>query len=112
MMEALCHTIHEVGPHAEKQLEEVEYLAEDLNRLSSKVRKAGIRIASALATIVCALLLVFSAGLRAQEFRATISGTVTDSSGAVVPGASIEVKEISTGTVSKTTTDAAGQYVV
>jgi Carboxypeptidase regulatory-like domain len=60
--------------------------------------------------IVCTLFLV-PAGLRAQEFRATISGTVTDTSGAVVPGASIEVKETSTGTISKVTSDAAGQYV-
>ena len=50
--------------------------------------------------------------LRAQEFRATISGAVTDPSGAVVPGAQIEVREISTGTINRTTSDAAGQYVV
>ncbi len=64
-----------------------------------------------LAMIVCTLFLL-PAGLHAQEFRATISGSVTDSSGAVVPGAAIEVKETSTGTISKTTSDAAGQYVV
>lgn len=50
--------------------------------------------------------------LHAQEFRATISGTVTDSTGAVVPGAAIVVTETSTGAISKTTSDAAGQYVV
>jgi hypothetical protein len=112
MTEALCRAIYEVRPHDETQLKEVEYLVEDSDRSSTKVRKAGISIASALAMIVCALMLVCSAGLPAQEFRATISGTVTDSSGAVVPGASIEAREVSTGTISRTTSDNAGQYVV
>jgi len=48
----------------------------------------------------------------AQEFRGTISGSVTDSSGAAVPGASIVVTEVSTGTVNRTVSDSAGQYVV
>lgn len=49
---------------------------------------------------------------RAQEFRGTISGAITDPSGAVVPGAQVVVKETHTGTVNKTKSDAAGQYVV
>lgn len=49
---------------------------------------------------------------RAQEFRGTISGAITDPSGAVVPGAQVVVKETHTGTVSRTKSDAAGQYVV
>lgn len=53
-----------------------------------------------------------NASLHAQEFRATLSGAVTDSSGAVIPGAHIEVRELSTGAISKTTSDAAGQYTV
>jgi hypothetical protein len=48
----------------------------------------------------------------AQEFRATISGIVADPSGAVVPNAAITVTEVNTGSISKTTSDAAGQYVV
>lgn len=48
----------------------------------------------------------------AQEFRGTISGTVKDSSGALVPQASVVARETSTGTVSRTTTNAAGQYVI
>lgn len=49
---------------------------------------------------------------RAQEFRGTISGTVTDSSGAIVPGAQVTAKEVSTGTISRSATNAAGQYVL
>jgi hypothetical protein len=48
----------------------------------------------------------------AQEFRGTISGSVLDPSGAVVPGASIEIKEAQTGAISRTTSDKAGLYVV
>ena len=64
----------------------------------------------------CLVLLVIAlmapSNARAQEFRATISGTVTDVTGAVVPGASVEVLETQTGTVSRTTSDSAGLYVV
>ncbi len=46
----------------------------------------------------------------AQEFRATISGTIADSTGAVVPGAEVTLREVSTGTVVKAVSDSAGQY--
>ncbi|HEX4156386.1 MAG TPA: carboxypeptidase regulatory-like domain-containing protein [Acidobacteriaceae bacterium] len=46
-----------------------------------------------------------------QEFRGTISGAVTDPSGAVIPGAQVVVKEVHTGTVNRTKSDSAGQYV-
>ena len=47
-----------------------------------------------------------------QEFRGTISGSVTDPTGAALPGADIQIKEIHTGALSRTKSDAAGQYVV
>ncbi len=49
---------------------------------------------------------------RAQEFRATISGTVTDPSGAVIPGAQITARENSTGTVNRAVSNGAGEYVI
>jgi hypothetical protein len=49
---------------------------------------------------------------RAQEFRGTISGTITDSSGAVVKEAQVTIIETNTGTINRTKTDSAGQYVV
>jgi len=61
--------------------------------------------------LICGLFL-FSPAMPAQEFRGTISGAVIDPSGAVVPGASVEVREIRTGTINRTTSDSAGQYVV
>jgi len=65
--------------------------------------------AGLLAMAVC--LLVLCGGVLAQEFRATISGTVTDPSGAVVPAATIQVVETHTGTVNRTSSNNAGQYV-
>jgi hypothetical protein len=53
-----------------------------------------------------------TARVQAQEFRGIISGTVTDSSGAVVKDAQVTITETSTNTVNRTKTDSAGQYVV
>jgi hypothetical protein len=57
---------------------------------------------------------IFCASPRAlaQEFRGTISGVVTDSSGAVVPEADVSAREASTGTESHVKTDSAGQFVI
>jgi hypothetical protein len=49
---------------------------------------------------------------RAQEFRGTLSGAVTDPTGASIPGATVVVKETHTGTTNQTKTDSQGQFVV
>ncbi len=46
-----------------------------------------------------------------QTFRGGINGTVTDQSGAVVPGAAVEVVETATGVSRKTISSTAGAYV-
>lgn len=71
----------------------------------------SMAIAGLFALVICSMLLIPS-GAFAQEFRATISGTVTDVTGAVVPGASITVTETQSGTINRTTSDNTGQYVV
>jgi hypothetical protein len=48
----------------------------------------------------------------AQEFRATITGQVTDSSGAALPGASITAVNADTQQVYTAHSDAAGTYSV
>ncbi|HEY5381090.1 MAG TPA: carboxypeptidase regulatory-like domain-containing protein [Acidobacteriaceae bacterium] len=68
------------------------------------VRRSGMILGS--------VLLCLTGLVQAQEFRGTISGAVTDPSGAAVPGAQVVVREVHTGTVSRTKSDAAGQYVV
>ncbi|MBI3694568.1 MAG: carboxypeptidase regulatory-like domain-containing protein [Acidobacteria bacterium] len=56
-------------------------------------------------------LLLVSPAL-AQVEQATITGTVTDSSGAVVPGARVSVTNVKTGVSGETQTNAEGQYRV
>ena len=64
------------------------------------------------ALIALALSMMTSAHLYAQVAGATISGTVTDASGAVVPNAQVLIKNVSTGQERTFTTDTAGFYSV
>jgi hypothetical protein len=66
-------------------------------------------LVSAILASVC--MLVVSLPATAQEQTGTISGTVRDTSGAVLPGASVEVESLARGAVVGTTvTDATGTY--
>jgi len=58
-----------------------------------------------------AALLLLVSGATAQEFRATISGTIVDSSGAAIPGVTVTATETRTGARSVVVSDASGQYV-
>src|ERR1035437_6750612 len=80
----------------------------DKTRTSGQIG-IGMAITGLFALLICSLLLLPS-GAFAQEFRATISGSITDPTGAVVPSASI--METQTGTINRTTSDGAGLYVV
>src|SRR5579871_3823444 len=55
---------------------------------------------------------IFAAALPvfAQESRGTLSGSVTDPTGAQIPNAKVVVTEIHTGTKIETVSDSAGQY--
>jgi hypothetical protein len=57
-------------------------------------------------------LLLSTTQVKLQAQTATIQGTVTDATGAIVPGAAIQVKNIGTGTAQDFTTDAQGRYRV
>src|SRR6266851_852965 len=48
----------------------------------------------------------------AQTFRGTILGTVTDTTGSVVPGAAITIRNVNTGLIRTTETQADGSYRV
>ncbi|MEJ7606099.1 MAG: TonB-dependent receptor [Bryobacteraceae bacterium] len=50
--------------------------------------------------------------LVSQEFRATITGRVTDASGSAVPGAAVAVRNIDTNESAATATDGGGSYTV
>lgn len=59
---------------------------------------------------VALVALFVPAAIFCQEFRGTISGAVTDPTGAALPGAKVTVTEIHTGTKIPTVADSAGQY--
>jgi hypothetical protein len=63
-------------------------------------------------TWILVLCLIGSSPSLAQTAAATISGTVTNPSGGVVPGAKIAVRNLNTGTVTETQSDSAGLFSV
>ena len=57
------------------------------------------------------LLVLLSFGLtNAQEFRATVTGTIKDPNEAVVPGATVTITNVETNIASDTTTNDEGVY--
>ena len=67
-----------------------------------------VKVLSGLVGLVCALTLGSSA-LWAQ-FTSTLEGTVTDPSGAVVPKATVKVKNVGTGAERTVETSDSGYY--
>ncbi|HUJ31239.1 MAG TPA: TonB-dependent receptor [Candidatus Acidoferrum sp.] len=65
-----------------------------------------------LLLVVCLTYLGFPTALLAQSNRATITGTVTDSSGAVVPGVTVNATNVGTGVVTSAVTNNDGIYSV
>ena len=58
---------------------------------------------------VLGLVLIFAASLHAQ-YRTSIQGTVTDPTGAVIPGATVTLTDAATNQTIVHTTDASGIY--
>jgi hypothetical protein len=59
-----------------------------------------------------AILLCGFANISGQEFRGTITGTVTDPQGAIIPGATVAVKNLETNVVNNVTANDEGSYTV
>ncbi|HMF61532.1 MAG TPA: carboxypeptidase-like regulatory domain-containing protein, partial [Vicinamibacterales bacterium] len=70
------------------------------------------QIRSCLVVCILATLTLMPAGVTAQESRGTLQGRVIDTSGAAVPGASVEVLNLATGVAATTTTNEQGGYRV
>jgi Carboxypeptidase regulatory-like domain/TonB-dependent Receptor Plug Domain/TonB dependent receptor len=70
-----------------------------------KTLRAGLLVLVAFEGV-----LLFSGRVYPQVAGATLSGTVNDASGAVIPNAQISIKNSATGLIRAVTTDAAGLY--
>src|SRR5881296_137580 len=73
-------------------------------------RLSGVFRALLAVCFVLAFTLFPAVPTNAQVTGATLSGTVTDTSGAVIPGVTISIKNTATGIVRNVTTDEAGFY--
>src|SRR5437870_3892070 len=70
------------------------------------------RVARVMVTLLASLA-GWAGVLHAQGAgNASVLGTVTDSAGAVIPGASVQVKNIATGRVQEVPTDEQGRYTI
>jgi hypothetical protein len=56
--------------------------------------------------------MAFAPSLRAQEYRAKITGTVTDSSKAIIPNATVQIHNLDTNEITTVKTNSAGIYSV
>src|SRR5690349_9496803 len=76
------------------------------------MNKKANRACAWVSAAIAAMLLVCSMAVEAQTFRGTILGTVTDASGAAVPGATVTIKNTGTGLTRVVTTSDDGTYSV
>lgn len=70
------------------------------------------KIVSGIVFVICLLAAIDCGRLMGQAVTANISGTVTDSSGAVIPDASVDVTDVDTGVKQTVSTNAQGRYAV
>src|SRR5438477_7535583 len=65
-----------------------------------------------LPVLLIGVILLGGNAVSAQVTTATIAGVVQDSSGAVIPGVSVTVKNLNTGITRTATTDEGGRYTI
>lgn len=70
---------------------------------------SGSRLA--LVALTCVTFSILSPMVSAQDFRATVQGTVTDNTGGAIPGANITLFNTETGVENRASTDASGLYI-
>src|SRR6185312_728794 len=69
-----------------------------------------LKIALVVTTFIAAFCLIPTPTIRAQNVYATIHGTVTDTTGAVIPGATVTATNTATNIKTTVTTDSNGYY--
>lgn len=72
----------------------------------------GVKFLSKTLALAAAVLLTGAALGYAQSDTGRIEGSVTDSTGAVLPGVTVEVTNLATGVVDTAVTDEGGRYTV
>jgi Carboxypeptidase regulatory-like domain len=75
-------------------------------------RRGMYRFALSLGLGACLLVLALPSNMRAQEFRATLTGQVTDPDGRVVSGAEVVATNVDTGSNYTAKTSDAGVYYI
>jgi hypothetical protein len=83
-----------------------------LANVAVRNRRSMSRLGIAAGLAACLLLFVFPSGLRAQEFRATLTGQITDPDGRVVAGVAVVATNVETGSAYTATTSDAGVYYI
>src|SRR5215831_1095223 len=78
--------------------------------LIGKRRKSKTMIRRCVSIVIC--LCAFALSGMAQTDRGTITGTVSDASGAVIPGAMVEAKNTSTGAVYQAGSSETGNFTL
>jgi hypothetical protein len=81
-------------------------------KFSMGLRKAVPQKPYSVLVTAIAFALLFASSSIAQVVSATLTGTVTDSSGAVVPEATVTATETNTGVTRTTTSSAEGVYTI
>ncbi|MBC7923564.1 MAG: carboxypeptidase regulatory-like domain-containing protein, partial [Ferruginibacter sp.] len=76
-----------------------------------RIRLLPVRFWRIALSLLTALFIGGSPALRAQSTNASVSGTVKDNQGGSVPGASVMVKNASTGFQTGTVTNVDGRYL-
>ncbi len=81
--------------------------------LDQKSRRCerGLSIGT-MALALAFLVAIYQITAHAQSISGALHGTVTDSSGAVIPGAAIEVRNLANAQIRTATTDRRGYYTV
>jgi Carboxypeptidase regulatory-like domain/TonB dependent receptor-like, beta-barrel len=85
---------------------EKQFLNYEESEMNRSFRNLGVLC------FVAVLFLLVSSTSNAQTFRGTILGTVTDSSGAAVPGVTVTIKNVDTGLTRTVVTSDDGSYSV
>src|SRR3989442_6603132 len=68
------------------------------------------RITTTFSVFIILAMTVLSPAAGAQVAGATLSGTISDASGAVIPGAMVSIRDTATGIIRTVTSDEAGLY--